>query len=163
MAEAKTKEPDLFGDEGKVSLKYQAWKKIGDKVQGVLVEKRINTTPDKWGHTKAEYILMVDGERVCVQGRSYPKGQGAGTGHKVIFGMSDIPLGAEMGFVYDRDIPNDNGKPAKIVEPRYLGNRNDDVLKSYQEKFAGDTGESETPADDDTLVVKDVEEEDQPF
>jgi len=152
-------EKDLFGAEGKVALKYQSWDNIGDKVKGVLVEKRINNTPDKWGHTKAEYILMVNGERVCVQGRSYSKGQGPGTGHKVIFGMSEIPLGAIMGFVYTEDKETDQGNPAKIIEPRYLGDRDETTLKEYQEKFSGDTSSTViNEVTDNDFTVENVNE-----
>lgn len=143
----------LFNDDAKVQLTYQKWEKVGDSVKGVLVEKRKNNNIDQWGHKSTEYILMTEeGKRVCVSGRAYPKGTNrVGEDFKVIFGMSEIPLGAVMGFVYDRDMENPNGNPAKIIEPRYLGEKDEAKLKEYQAKWA---------SEDETTVVESTQVDD---
>lgn len=151
----------LFSEEAKVNFEYQKWEKIGDKVKGVLVEKRKNENLDQWGHKKMEYILIADGgRRVCVSGRAYPKGLNrVGEDYKIIFGMNEIPLGAVMAFVYSKDLENDKGNDTKVIEPRYLGEKDEDVLREYQEKWNGRNDEitvvkNQAPEADEIEVEK---------
>lgn len=137
------------------SVSYVDWNEVGKMVTGVLCEVRKNEALDPWGHKKMEYILQTpEGSRICVQGRSYPKGKDkVGEDYKVIFGMGDIPLGAIMAFVYAEQAPTKTGNPAKIIKPLYKGEKDEEVLKAYQAKWGGvqsnevklvDTGEEIT-------------------
>lgn len=156
------KEDALWGEAGDINLTYPKWEKQGDKVKGTLVEKRENNTPDKWGNKNMEYILIGDnGDRICVQGRTYPKGKDASNGFRVIFGMDDIPLGAVMGFILDEIRETSMGNPAKIVKPKYLGDRDEKALEEYQSKFGGSNEVTSvadtTPEPEEAIDLDDIE------
>ena len=132
-------------EQGDVNVTYQKWDNVGDKVAGVLVDKKKNDVLDQYGHKKIEYILIKeDGEKVCVSGRAYPRGANkVGKDYRIIFGMQDIPLGAEIMFVFESTMSNDKGNDTKIISPKYVGNRDLEVLKVYQDKWGTTTTEDE--------------------
>jgi hypothetical protein len=152
MIKEEKKDP-LFSDEARVQFEYVKWEKVGDNIKGVLVEKRKNNNLDQWGHKRVEYILLTEeGKRMCVSGRAYSKGANrVGEDYKIIFGMSEIPLGAVMGFVYAKDLENDKGNDTKVIEPRYLGEKDETKLREYQEKW---TTEDETTNVDETAPLE---------
>lgn len=144
-------------EKGDVNVTYQKWEEVGDRVAGVLVAKRKNDVPDEWGHKKIEYILQTEsGENVCVSGRAYPKGSKVGEDYKIIFGMQDIPLGAEMMFVFERTESNSKGNDTKIIVPKYVGNRNLEVLKAYQEKWGDAPVKVESKEEEEEINVDDI-------
>jgi len=130
----KTEDP-LFTEAGDMTMEFQKWEKVGDKVKGVLVDVRKNDNIDKYGNKNMEYILMTEDGRVCVQGRSYKKGATKGQDYRIIYGVEDIPLGAVMGFVYEEDKKTDLGT-AKIIKPKYIGERDEETLDKYRAMYA---------------------------
>jgi len=140
-----------------VDMKYASWDKVGQQYVGVLCAVRKNDIPDKWKHKKMEYILQTpEGERLCVQGRNYPsKASVIGDDYKIIYGMSEIPLGAIMAFAYTEDRPTDDGQPAKIIKPLYKGVRDEKTLKEYQERWGSVTVVTGSPE----MELKDTGEE----
>lgn len=124
-----------------MKYEYPKFDKVGDYVAGVLVEKRANEVPDQYGHKKMEYILLDGNTRYLVGGRAYPRGSEVGKDLKVIFGMSDIPVGAEMAFVFTEELPAKvkGNKPTKVIEPKYLGVTKSEVLEDYKKRFAVST------------------------
>lgn len=163
MAEAKKKTEDaLWGEAGDMSMEFQKWEKVGDKVKGILVDIRKNSNIDKYGNKNMEYILMTDNGRVCVQGRSYTKGATKGVDFRVIYGVEDIPLGAIMGFVYEEDKVTELGT-AKIIKPKYIGEKDDEALKKYRDMYA--TGDVEPTQQEPVLkdTGEDIELPDVPF
>jgi len=127
-----TKNKDLFDESNKVAFEYAKFENVGDTVQGVYVGK-FNQFSDKYGpQTFENYVLVTDdGKKMVVRGRALDKSKGV----KVIFGMEKIPLGSYIGFIYDRDYDTGKGNPAKIIEPRYAGEKKPDVLAEFQEMF----------------------------
>ena len=146
-------EDALFGDAGKVQFGYVKFEQPGDSVKGVYVGK-YNSVSSKYGYTQANYVLVKkDGEKVIVSGRNAPKGSEV----RIIFGMEKIPMGAVMGFIYTGDKDTGKGNQAKLIEPRYLGEKDMDTYNKFKEMYnleeekpiAEDSeSEVETPSDE---------------
>lgn len=138
---------------------YPKFDKVGDYVAGVLVEKRKNDVPDPYGHKKYEYILLDGDTRYLVGGRAYPKGSEIGRDYKVIFGMSDIPVGAEMAFVFTEEIPSKTkgNKPTKVITPKYIGVTKPEVVAEYKKRYA--TSDVAEDTQETGVELKDTGEE----
>ncbi|MDI6717952.1 MAG: hypothetical protein QMD86_02860 [Patescibacteria group bacterium] len=124
-------EDKLFSAAGDLRFPYKTWETPGDRVKGVYVGK-FNSISNKYGYEQENYVLLLaDGSKMMVGGRNRPKGGNV----KIIFGVDKVPLGAVMGFIYTGDKDTGKGNACKLIEPKYLGEKDLDALKKFQEMY----------------------------
>jgi hypothetical protein len=127
----KNNEDALFGEAGKVQFNYIKFETPGDKVKGVYVGNYTSISA-KYGYEQVNYVLLKeDGEKVIVSGRNATKTNPV----RIIFGMEKIPMGAVMGFIYTGDKDTGKGNPAKLIEPRYAGEKDINTYNKFKEMY----------------------------
>jgi hypothetical protein len=135
MPKANANEDALWSEAGSVSFPYFKFETPGDRVMGTYVGQ-FESVSSKYGYPQRNYVLVkADGSKIVVSGRN-PVSKTDPL--RIIYGMEKIPLGAVMGFIYTGDKDTGKGNPAKLVEPKYLGERNEEVLKKFQAMFTLD-------------------------
>lgn len=88
----------IFDDNNKVSGAFFSFKKIGDRVEGTLIDKR--QTPDKFNPGKMQWIYELkgaEGETILIGGKP-----------GIDMQMKNIKFGQVVGLVYEKDKPNIN-------------------------------------------------------
>lgn len=98
----------IFDESNKVAGSFATFKKIGDQVEGTLVDKR--QTPDKMNPGKMQWIYELkgtNGEIILVGGKP-----------GIDMQMKNVRLGQVIGMRYEKDKPSTNPalKPAKIIQ-----------------------------------------------
>lgn len=148
-------EDPLFGDAGITKFDYVKFDNVGDKVKGTYVGKT-ETVSAKYGYTQANYYLTLDsGQTVIVGGRNPDKA----TQVRVIYGMDKIPMGAVIGFIFSGTKETNKGNPAKLIDLRYAGERNDVAYNAFKKKFnlSEPTVSQETELSEDEKAMVDEE------
>lgn len=131
VAESNQPTDELFTEAGKVQFNYMKFETPGDSVKGVYVGKYISTSI-KYGYEQMNYVLCkANGEKIIVSGRNATKTNPV----RIIFGMEKIPFGAVMGFIYTGDKDTGKGNPAKLIEPRYLGQQDLDTYAQFKKMY----------------------------
>lgn len=128
---SKAIDPDdkFWGKAGSMNFPYQKFEVIGDRVKGVYVGKF--KSKSKYGYMQENYVLVKkNGDKVVVGGRNYSvKGDPQST--RIMYGMDKLTYGAVVGFLYEDDRETDKDNPAKIINVKYIGERNDKVAKEF--------------------------------
>lgn len=132
MAKATESADDkLFSEAGSLRFEYMKWEKVGDKVSGILVGK-YESVSQKYGGLQENYLLIKsDGSKVIVAGRN-PRSKTDLT--KIIYGAEKIPMGGNCGFIYTGEKVTTKGT-AKLVEPKYLGDKDMDTYNKFKEMY----------------------------
>jgi len=131
---------DIFTDENEVKSNFWQLKKVGDEVQGVLVDKRISQNTLKNPPVRQTiYTLLQDDETpICIGGRGNQDPQ-------VIMGLEQCKMGQYVGLKYveERKSTKPGMNPTKIVRVYTNGTMKEDVLN----KFKGISEEDVLPED----------------
>jgi hypothetical protein len=99
------------------AIPYKTWEKVGEKVTGIYVGKQLNSTEDKYGKIKEEYILkQADGTYIKIGGRALSKGGVDGVDYRILFGMENVAYGNILGLKYTEDRANKKGNATKIID-----------------------------------------------
>jgi hypothetical protein len=131
MSKNNVNDDAMFSEAGKVQFGYVTFEKPGDRVKGVYVGK-YSSVSAKYGYEQMNYVLVKeDGEKVIVSGRNATKTNPV----RIIFGMEKIPFGAVMGFIYTGDKDTGKGNPAKLIEPRYMGEKDMATYEKFTQMY----------------------------
>lgn len=129
-----TNDDAMFSEAGKVQFDYFKFEKPGDKVKGVYVGK-YRSISSKYGYEQENYVLVQeDGKKIIVSGRNATKTNPL----RIIFGMEKIPMGAVMGFIFTGEKDTGKGNPAKLIEPRYMGEKDLATYENFRTMYSLD-------------------------
>lgn len=152
MTKTNANEDTMFSEAGKVNFEYIKFENPGDKVKGVYVGS-YKSISSLYGYEQVNYVLVKeDGEKVIVSGRNATKTNPL----RIIFGMEKIPFGAIMGFIFTGTKDTGKGNPAKLIEPRYLGEKDMDTYNKFKEMY--NLEEVKKAAEGDLVDEEDDEE-----
>ncbi len=126
-----TAEDELFSEKGSLRFPYFKFENTGDRVYGIYVGK-FQAVSSLYGHTQENYILLKDdGSKVLVAGRNARKEDGV----KIMYNMDKVPLGGKCGFIFTGVKDTGKGNPCKLVEARYLGDKDMDTYNKFKEMY----------------------------
>jgi len=115
---------DLFDDANEVKPRFMRWENVGDKCQGVLVEKRTVANRLKPGSHQVVYTLVeADGQKLFLSGR---QGEPA-----VISGLEQVELGRECGVKFVALGQKQPGKHQAKILKVFKGEMKPDILEKF--------------------------------